>query len=104
MRRRIEESRADLDGLAPERLQALMKELADREQDLVEAQRQGVPPESEKLAPLLERHRAWTGSMWSHPCAPDAYAGLAELYLSHLDFICRYETIEPGFAAYSRLR
>lgn len=38
--------------------------------------------------------------MWGKPCPPEAYAGLADLYLSHPDFIARYETIEPGFAEY----
>jgi hypothetical protein len=77
-----------------------MVELAECETALAEALRQGVSPEAETLAPLLERHRAWVGSMWGRPCTADAYAGLAELYLSHPDFILRYETIAPGFAAY----
>ena len=100
MRARIETSRAHLSGLSAEQHQALMAELAECEQGLAEAQRQGVPPESEQLTTLLDRHRAWVGSMWGRPSRLEAYAGLADLYLSHPDFIQRYETIEPGFATY----
>jgi hypothetical protein len=38
--------------------------------------------------------------MWGKPCPPQAYVGLADLYLAHPDFVKRYETIEPGFADY----
>ena len=40
--------------------------------------RRGAPPQSDALAPLLERHRAWVGRMWDRPCPPEAYAGLAD--------------------------
>ena len=55
---------------------------------------------SESLDLLLDRHRAWVAFMWDRPCSAEAYAGLADLYLSHQDFEDRYERIEPGFAAY----
>ena len=38
--------------------------------------------------------------MWGRDCSPDAYAGLAGLYLSHPDFRKRYETIGEGFTDY----
>ena len=31
--------------------------------------------------------------MWGKPCPPEAFAGLADLHLSHPDFVSRYETI-----------
>jgi hypothetical protein len=30
----------------------------------------------------------------------ERYAGLADLYLSHPDFVARYEAIAPGFTEY----
>lgn len=80
--------------------QQLNQELHDMEQGLAEGLRRGVPMGSPSLDPLLGRHRAWVSRMWGKPCPPEAYAGLADLYLSHPDFIARYETIEPGFAEY----
>jgi MerR family transcriptional regulator, thiopeptide resistance regulator len=38
--------------------------------------------------------------MWGRPCPAERYAGLAELYLEHPDFVARYEQIAPGFAVY----
>jgi hypothetical protein len=38
--------------------------------------------------------------MWGTPCPAERYAGLADLYLSHPDFVARYESIEKGFAEY----
>ena len=52
------------------------------------------------LDPLLKRHRAWVAAMWDRPCPPDAYSGLADLHLSHPDFIKRYEAIAEGFSDY----
>lgn len=84
---------------ADEKLQ-LNQDLHDMEQGLAEGLRRGVPMGSPSLDPLLKRHRAWVSQMWDKPCPPKAYAGLADLYLSHPDFIARYEAIEPGFAEY----
>ena len=36
--------------------------------------------------------------MWGKPYAAQAYAGLADVYLDHVDFGARFETIAPGFA------
>ena len=60
----------------------------------------GIPAESAALDPLLRRLRAWVSSMWDKPCPPGAYHGLADLQLSHPDFVARYEAIAPGFADY----
>jgi MerR family transcriptional regulator, thiopeptide resistance regulator len=49
---------------------------------------------------LLARHRAWVATMWDKPCPPQAYAGLAEMHLSHPDFVARYEAIAPGYSDY----
>ncbi len=79
---------------------AAMQELHDVEQALAEGLRRGVDPGSDPIDRLVTRHRAWVAQAWDRPCTAEAYAGLADLYLSHPDFVKRYETIEPGFANY----
>ena len=100
MPERIETSRKSWNQLTEAEQQALQDELRDLEQGLAEGLRRNVPPQSTSLDPLLGRHRAWVARMWDKPCPPEAYSGLADLYLSHPDFIARYETIEAGFAEY----
>ena len=77
-----------------------MNELAVLEQGLAEGLRQGEAADSPAHNLLLNRHRAWVAFMWDRPCPLEAYAGLADLYLSHPDFEKRYEQIQPGFTAY----
>jgi MerR family transcriptional regulator, thiopeptide resistance regulator len=79
---------------------AVMEELKDIEVALAEGMKRGIDPESEPVDRLIRRHRAWVAAAWDKPCAPEAYAGLADLYLSHPDFVQRYETIAPGFAVW----
>lgn len=100
MPERIETSRKAWAELTEAEQQTLQDDLRELEQGLAEGLRRGVPREARSLDPLLERHRAWISRMWGRPCPPEAYAGLADLYLSHPDFIARYETIETGFAEY----
>lgn len=100
MNERIAASRRSHGGLSEAQKQQLQDELYEIEQGLAEGLRRGVPMGSPSLDPLLRRHREWVAFMWSKPCPPEAYAGLADLYLSHPDFVARYETIEKGFAEY----
>ena len=86
--------------LPVDQMQELMAELRAVEQGLASALRQGVAPESVELDPLLERHRQWVGLSWKRMPSAEAYEGLADLYVSHPDFVARYETITPGFANY----
>jgi hypothetical protein len=67
---------------------------------LAEALRRGVPADSTMLDPLLSRQRDWVALMWGRPCPPEAFSGLADLHLSHPDFVSRYEAIEKGFSDY----
>jgi len=97
---RIELSKRKYESLSEGEKLELNQELHDMEQGLAEGLRRGVPMGSPSLDPLLGRHRAWVSQMWGRPCPPEAYAGLADLYLSHPDFIARLEAIEPGFAEY----
>ncbi|ODT78856.1 MAG: MerR family transcriptional regulator [Pelagibacterium sp. SCN 64-44] len=93
-------SRHKLDKLTEADRAALMRELEGIEQGLAEGLRQGIPPQAASLDPLLARHRDWISAMWNRPAPLEAYAGLADTYLAHPDFIARYEQIEPGFAQY----
>ena len=79
---------------------AAMQELQAIESALAEACRRDVDPQAGAVDGLLRRHRAWVAMMWDKPCPPQAYAGLADLYLSHPDFVARYEQLAPGFAQY----
>ncbi len=81
-------------------LESLGKELAEVEQALAGALRNGVDPGSEGVDLLIGRHRAWVAAMWSRPCSAARYSGLADLYLAHPDFVARYESIEKGFTEY----
>jgi DNA-binding transcriptional MerR regulator len=80
--------------------EALGREYAAVEQALAGALRHAVDPAGDGVAALIRRHRAWVAAMWGKPCNAQAYAGLADLYLSHPDFVDRYERIEKGFAQY----
>jgi DNA-binding transcriptional MerR regulator len=100
MPERIAASRKKYDRLTAAEKQALMDELAAVEQAWAEAMKNGVPADSAALDPLLRRHRAWVAAMWDKPCPPQAYGGLADLHLSHPDFVARYEAIATGFSDY----
>ncbi len=93
-------SRRKLDKLTDADRSELMTELEVIEHGLAEGLRQGIPPQATSLDPLIARHREWIAAMWNQPAPLEAYAGLAETYLAHHDFVARYEQIEPGFAQY----
>ncbi|HWA17888.1 MAG TPA: MerR family transcriptional regulator [Devosia sp.] len=100
MPERIAVSRKKYESLADAEKARLQDELLEVESAWAEAMKNGVPAESRALDPLLARHRAWVSVMWSKPCPPEAYAGLADLHLGHPDFVARYEAIAPGFSDY----
>lgn len=95
----IGRSRKAMAELSDTERAAMMEELREVEEALAEGLRHGLPPQATALEPMIERHRAWVGSAWGHPCSAAAYAGLAEVY-EHPDFRQRYEAIETGFADY----
>lgn len=100
MREGIERSRKSYEQMSPDERESAGKELYAVEQALADGLRAGVDPASEAIDQLIVRHRAWVGTMWGRPCSTTAYAGLADSYLAHPDFVARYEQIEQGFAAY----
>lgn len=100
MRANIEHSRKAMAKMNEAEQEAMMATLRDIETGLAEGMKRGIDPASDAIDGLLTRHRAWVAAAWDKPCPPEAYAGLADLYLSHPDFVARYETIAPGFAAW----
>jgi DNA-binding transcriptional MerR regulator len=100
MREGIAHSRKRFAASTPEEQAASMAQLQQLEEALAEACRREIDPGSAAVDELIARHRAWVALMWDKPCPPEAYSGLADLYLSHPDFVARYERIAPGFAAY----
>lgn len=79
---------------APDGMEDWMRALASIESALVSAYGDGTT----ELAGLFDSHRDWVASMWGKPCPPAAYAGLADMYLTHPDFIARYEALAPKFS------
>ena len=56
-----------------------------------------VEPEDPANDALLARHHAWIAKMWDRACPPEAYAGLADLYLAHPDFRTQFDKNGEGF-------
>jgi len=100
MKASIERSKKAFARMTDEEKQAVMAGLQPIEDALAEGLRRGIDPMSEAIDGMVARHRAWVTQMWDRPCTAEAYAGLADLYLSHPDFVARYERIEKGFADY----
>ena len=71
-----------------------MEALRTIEADLVAAFEGGTSAQTA----ALQAHQDWVGDMWGKPCTVEAYAGLADMYLAHPDFIARYETLSRGFS------
>ncbi len=100
MRGPIEAGRAHWNELDEAGRAATMGALQQIEEALAEACRRDIEVESAAVDALIRRHRAWVAMMWNRPCEPAAYAGLADLYLAHPDFVARYEQLAPGFTGY----
>lgn len=100
MQQSIDRSKAKYASLSETERQEVMADLAQIEADLADSCRRNVPADSPALDPVLARHRDWVGFMWDRTCPPQAYAGLADLYLTHPDFRSRYEALEPGLCEY----
>lgn len=100
MRATIEHSRKSYEQMSPVERESLGKELQEVEQALAHGLRAGLDPASDAIDHLIARHRKWVASMWGRPCSTAAYSGLADLYLTHADFVARFERIERGFAVY----
>ena len=77
-----------------------MELLRQIETRLVEQFEAGLAHDSDELRETMEEHRAWVAKMWGNDCTADGFAGLAELYVSHPDFVARYEALSPRFSTW----
>lgn len=93
----IARSRKAMAKMTEAEQQAVMDQLRDIETALAEGMKRGLEPASDAIDKVITRHRAWVAAAWDKPCPLEAYAGLADMYASHPDFVKRYETIAPGF-------
>jgi DNA-binding transcriptional MerR regulator len=100
MRVDVEYAKKSYEKLSPAGQEAMGQDLKEVEEALAGALRHGIDPASDGVDVLIKRHRTWVAQMWGRPCRPEAYSGLADLYLAHPDFVARYERIERGFAEY----
>lgn len=98
MRERIEASKAKLASLSEEGLKARLAEGEAASHALAEAFKAGAEPDDPANDPLLTRHHNWIAGMWDRACPPQAYAGLADLYLENPDFRAMFESQREGFA------
>lgn len=91
MRKRLDHSKAKLSKLGPEGMKARLAEGEAAGKALADAFRSGARPDDAANDPLLARHHAWIAAMWDKASPPEAYAGLANLYLEHPDFKAKFE-------------
>jgi DNA-binding transcriptional MerR regulator len=97
MRERIEDSRKAFTSLGEDGMAARLAEGEAAGLALADAFKAGAVPEDPANDPLLARHHAWVGGMWNRACPPEAYAGLADLYLEHPDFRANFDKNGEGF-------
>lgn len=93
MAQAIAASKAHLEA-APEGMAERMAQLQGIEAALLEEFNAGREPEAADCSD----HNGWVARMWGRTCGGEAYAGLADLYLTHPDFVARYEALAPGFS------
>lgn len=97
MRQRIEDSKSKLNSLGNEGMAAHLAEGGEVSAPLAAAFANRVEPEDPANDALLARHHAWIAKMWDRACPPEAYAGLADLYLAHPDFRTQFDKNGEGF-------
>ncbi|TQV77949.1 MerR family transcriptional regulator [Denitrobaculum tricleocarpae] len=95
----IAASKASVEKL-PEGMAGAMAQLREIESDLVASYEAGGAPDADRLHDQLERHRDWVEQMWGRACDAEAFAGLADMYWSHPDFVARYEKLSPRFSGW----
>jgi DNA-binding transcriptional MerR regulator len=91
MRQRLEDSKAKFASLGKDGIAARLTEGKAAGVALAEVFRAGAAPDDPANDPLLARHHAWIAAMWDKTCQPNAYAGLANLYLEHPDFRAKFD-------------
>ena len=91
MREQIDQSKAKLAALGADGMAERMAEGEAAGKALAQAFGSGSAPGDPANEPLLARHHAWIAAMWGKACSPEAYAGLADLYLEHPDFRSKFD-------------
>ena len=86
MRERIDQSKAKMEALGAEGRAARIAEGGEVSAPLARAFGSGIAPDDPANDALIAQHHAWIAKMWDRACSPEAYAGLADLYLAHPDF------------------
>jgi DNA-binding transcriptional MerR regulator len=86
MRERIDQSKAKMETLGADGRAARIAEGGEVSAPLATAFKSGVAAEDPANDALVAMHHAWIAKMWDRACPPEAYAGLADLYLAHPDF------------------
>ena len=94
---RIEQSKTAVAKMGKEGMAAVLAKGEAAEAELAERFLAGAEAGSKELDPLLDRHRAWVSRMWDRECAPEAYAGMADMYLAHPDFRTHFDKRGEGF-------
>ncbi|WP_166636770.1 MerR family transcriptional regulator [Cognatilysobacter terrigena] len=96
--RGVEHARRTMASWSDDDKAGFLADLREIESGLADAMAAGDAVDSPRVETLIARHRDWVGRSW--PRAPDAaaYAGLADMYTGHPDFVARYDAIRPGFA------
>lgn len=82
----------------PRGQEGAMNALKSIESRLVKAYEAGTASGSRDLHDVLEEHRALMAQLWGKPCPPEGVEGLADMYLSHPDFVARYEQLALRFS------
>jgi MerR family transcriptional regulator, thiopeptide resistance regulator len=95
----IETSKAALESGNVD-LDVAMARLRQIETALVGLFESGLEPGAPDCHETLEAHRALMTQLWAKPCDPDGFAGLADIYMTHPDFVARYETLSPRFSSW----
>ena len=97
MRERIEHSKTRLNALGKDGMAERLAEGEAAAVALANAFKAGAAPDDPANDPLLARHHAWIAAMWDKACPPQAYAGLADLYVAHPDFRANFDKNGDGF-------
>lgn len=96
----IEASRRAAGRFSEAEMARAMDDLRRIEHGLRDKMLAGAKAEDQANHELVAAHNAWVGANWGKPCPPEAYVGLADMYLAHPDFVARHEVIAPGFSAW----
>ena len=100
MKDQVRESQAGIQAAGAGAWDQMQAEVEGLEAEVAAAMAQGLPADSEAVAAILTRHRAWVARSWKRPMTAEAYVGLASVYQDNPDFRARYEARAEGLTDY----